>query len=161
VARSNAADTLLKLGRYDEARREILRAFECGKPFGHAAEPWKAWDILHRLEQATGHPQAVLEARQQAIQAFLAYRRAGGENQSPKAMLYALVTQALQENSPGPARRVLDQLSGPDAPPWAQALVPKLHAILHGDRRPALAEDPALDYDDAVELQLLLEGLRQ
>jgi hypothetical protein len=36
----------------------------------------------------------------------------------------------------------------------------KLHAILHGDRDPALAADQELDYYDAVELLLLLETLR-
>jgi hypothetical protein len=38
-------------------------------------------------------------------------------------------------------------------------MLPKLHAILHGDRDSALAADPALDYDDAAELLLLLETL--
>jgi hypothetical protein len=32
-------------------------------------------------------------------------------------------------------------------------------AILAGERSLALADDPALDYDDAVELRLLLEAL--
>ena len=39
-------------------------------------------------------------------------------------------------------------------------MIPKLQAILRGDRNPALAADPDLDYDDAAELQLLLESLR-
>jgi len=34
-----------------------------------------------------------------------------------------------------------------------------LLAILDGSRDPALATDPALDYDDAAELTLLLEML--
>ncbi len=38
-------------------------------------------------------------------------------------------------------------------------MIPRLHAILDGSRDPALAEDPALDYDDAAELALLLERL--
>ena len=38
-------------------------------------------------------------------------------------------------------------------------LISKLQAILRGERNPALADDPNLDYDDAVELQLLLENL--
>jgi hypothetical protein len=46
-----------------------------------------------------------------------------------------------------------------DPPPRLQTMLPKLHAILHGDRNPALAADPALDYDDAAELLLLLERL--
>ena len=46
-----------------------------------------------------------------------------------------------------------------DPPPRLQTMLPKLHAILHGDRNPALAADPALEYDDAAELLLLLERL--
>jgi hypothetical protein len=38
-------------------------------------------------------------------------------------------------------------------------MLPTLQAILNGNRDPALAADPALDYDDAVELLLLLETL--
>ncbi len=77
-ARNNLADTLIKLGRFDEARREVERAIECKKPYGHAAEPWKAWAILHDLERAAGNPEAAARARQQAMEAFLAYRRDGG-----------------------------------------------------------------------------------
>lgn len=40
-------------------------------------------------------------------------------------------------------------------------MLPKLQTILHGDRDPALADDPALDYDDAAELLLLLERLAE
>ncbi len=79
VSRSNLASTLITLGRLDEARQELERAIECKKAFGHAAEPWKTWDILYDLEQAANNPQAAQQARQQAIAAFLAYRRDGGK----------------------------------------------------------------------------------
>jgi tetratricopeptide (TPR) repeat protein len=61
--RNNLAHTLIKLQRFEEARCELQRAIECLKPFGHAAEPWMTWHILHDLEQATGNPQAAAEAR--------------------------------------------------------------------------------------------------
>ena len=48
MARSNAANSLRKLGRLDEARREVERAIVCKQPFGHAAEPWKAFDDPQR-----------------------------------------------------------------------------------------------------------------
>ena len=58
--------------------------------------------------------------------------------------------------------QVLTQLAAAaDTPPQLQALLPKLLAILHGDRDPALADDPALDFRDAAELRLLLEKLAE
>jgi len=42
-----------------------------------------------------------------------------------------------------------------------QLLVSKLQAILNGDRNPKLADDADLDYDDVVELRLLLESLQR
>ena len=47
----------------------------------------------------------------------------------------------------------------PNAPPYLRALAPHLLAFLDGSRDLALANDPALDYDDAAELILLLEQL--
>ena len=91
------ADTLIKLQRYDEARRELLRAIECKKPYGHAAEPWKTWAILYNLEQATGNTQAAAQARQQAIESYLAYRRAGGQSMTPGAQFCAMAAQAIEQ----------------------------------------------------------------
>jgi hypothetical protein len=52
----NLADALMKLQHYDESHRELQRAIACKEPFGHTAEHWTAWVILHDLEQATGNP---------------------------------------------------------------------------------------------------------
>ena len=46
-----------------------------------------------------------------------------------------------------------------DPPPRLQTVLPKLHAILNGDRASTLAADSTLDYRDAAELLLLLETL--
>ena len=160
VARSNLANTLIKLERYDEARRELRRAIECSKQYSHAVQPWRTWGHLCNLEQATGNLAAAAEARRQAVQCYLDYRRAGGENQNPGAELYAMVRQAIEQGDTTQVGQLLAQLSGvADTPPWVEALVSKLQAILNGVRDPALANDPALKYDDAVELQLLLESL--
>lgn len=159
IVRSNLADKLIKLQRYDEARRELRRALECGQSFGHAAQPWKTWAILHNLEAATGHAQAAAEARGQAVAAYLAYRRAGGESQANTAPLFALVAAALRQGTPDEAAAQLRAYAEPDDPVWLTALLDKLQAVLGGDRRPALAADPSLAYRDAVELQLLLETL--
>jgi tetratricopeptide (TPR) repeat protein len=158
--RNNAADTLLQLQRYDEARQELLRSIECGKPFGHAAEPWKTFDILCDLERAVGNDAAAQQARAQAIQAYLDYRRAGGENLSAYGRIFALVAQAIAEGQPDAAASQLSEwFQEPDLPNYAKALIPTLQAMLAGARDPTLTADPNLDYDDVAELRLLLEVL--
>ena len=160
IDRSNLASVLIKLGRTDEARRELERAIKCNEPFGHAAKPWKTWDILHDLEREAGDPQAAAHARQQAVQTYLAYRRAGGESRRPGAQLCAQIAQDIQRGDTTEAKRFLAQAAtAPDTPAWLKAMIPKLQAILRGSRDPALATDPNLDFRDAVELQLLLEAL--
>jgi tetratricopeptide (TPR) repeat protein len=159
LRRSNLANVLIKLQRHDEARRELRRAIECDQPFGHTAEPWKTWGILHDMEQATGDAQAAQAARGQALARYLAYRRAGGESQSYQAELFALVFHAIQQGATTEVEQYLDEWSEEDDPLWAKTLAAKLQAILRGDCNPALAADPNLGYLDAAELQLLLEGL--
>jgi len=151
-ARNNLANTLIKLHRYDEARRELQQVIECDKPFGHAAEPWTAWDNLYDLEQATKHPQAAAKARQKAIDSFMAYRRDGGENHNPVGKLCAFMAQAMRDGKTEEMQEALIERAN-----WK--IVPKLQAILNGDRNPTLADDPDLSYSMVVELRLLLESL--
>jgi hypothetical protein len=159
--RSNIANTLIKLQRYDEARPELLRAIECKQAFGHAALPWTTWQILHNLEQASGNPQAAREARQQALAAFLAYRRDGGENHESSGQLCRMILQAIQSGETEEIGQGLEQLA--DAPDMAEQkpLIEKLQAIISGERDLALAEDEGLRFDLAAELVLLLEGLEK
>ena len=160
---NNAADSLQKLGRLDEARREVERAIVCNQPFGHAAEPWKTFEVLSRIERDAGRPEAALEARRRAIEAYLAYRRDGGESQSGGGHGPALRRAARggQGGSAAEFVAVLDQLDGrSDKPAYLGPVLVALRAILAGSRDPALADDPALDYGDAAEILLLLERLR-
>jgi len=159
LRRNNLAVTLIKLERYDEARRELMRTIECNKPYGHAAEPWITWDILHDLEQATGHPQAAAEARQQAIEVYLAYRHDGGQSYEWGAQQCAAVAEAIEQGEATALAQELAAYLKTQTGPRDQALLPKLQAILGGSRDLALADDPALYYQDAVELRLLLEAL--
>jgi tetratricopeptide (TPR) repeat protein len=158
--RGNLAHTLIKLQCYEEARKELHRTIECLNSFGHAAELWKAWAILHDLEQATGNSRAAADAWQHAVQSYLAYRRDGGESQEPSAQLCSLIAHAIQQGETTEAEQFLAQaVVAADTPSWLKTLLPKLQVILNGDRDPALAADPSLDYDDAAELLLLLETL--
>ena len=158
--RNNLADTLINLQRYDEARPELLRAIECKQAFGHAATPWNAWMILHNLEQACGDKEAAGEARGKALAAYLSYRRDGGENHSGIGQFYIAVSQAIQQGDTAEVTQSLEAILQQDVPDFVKVAVPKLLAVLGGERDLALADDAALDYDDAAELILLLEGLR-
>ncbi len=160
ASRSNAAIPLIALHRYDEARRELQRAIACREPFGHAAGLWKTFAILSDLERAVGNTAAATAARQRALDAYLAYRHAGGVSQSPRAELYALVAQALATHQPTAAAAELAEIvQRPNLPAYVQPLLTALQAILVGSRDPALADDPRLNYDDAAELRLLLDQL--
>lgn len=176
-ARSNAANTLVALGRFGEARAELTRALECQRGFGPNAQRWKAWNILCNLETAEGNPTAAAAARRHAMAEYEKARRQGWQiavgsgmelchNVSMIATSYRLGEQIpadLRVHIPRIEAGLRQQLKGyvghPRAPAYLQALALKLLAILDGSRDPALAADPALDYDDAVELKLLLEQL--
>ena len=162
IDRNNIADELVKLGRHDEARREILRAIECSKPFGHAALPWTSYAILSNIERAVSDAPAAAQAREQAIAAYLAYRRNGGEpiGRGICAQLCAAAEQAIRAGHTAQAAAELTELQKkPDLPAYTKPVLPVLQSILTGSRDRALAADPNLDYDDAAELHLLLDRL--
>lgn len=180
LSRSNAANTLIALGRHAEARQQLHRSLACKVPYGPNAEPWKTWNILHNLETAVGNPAAAAEARAQAIAAYAAARRGGWEithgagaqlcrhvrviiaakdPATPPETIPAEVRAQLLAQEPQLRANLTAYTRDPNAREDLRALAPPLLAILDGSRDPALATDPALDYDDAVELTLLLEQL--
>jgi hypothetical protein len=159
--RYNLADTLLRLGRHDQARSELQRAIECDKPYGHAAEPWKTWELLEKLEHATGHPDAAHTARHQAITTYLAYRHADGGSQNAAIDLFDHVAQAISERTSDQAARDLAALLEPDDSPRFTTLIHVLRALLAGDPEPARTDHPDLEPRDVAELHLLLESLAE
>lgn len=160
LVRSNLANTLIKLRRYDEARKETARAIECMAPYGHAAMPWITWGILHDLEIAEGRQGAAEAARLKARDLYLNYRRDGGENYNTGGQLCYWFGRALKQESREAARAGLDKFAGD----WghfstAQALVRALRAVLDGARDKTLADDEELYYEDAAEVLLILENI--
>jgi tetratricopeptide (TPR) repeat protein len=91
--RNNIAIGLITLERYDEARRELERAIECNKPFGHVARPWVTLHLLSLLERAVGNEPAAVIVRDQAVTAYLSYRRDGGASEVDAAELIAQLKQ--------------------------------------------------------------------
>jgi tetratricopeptide (TPR) repeat protein len=159
VVRNNLANTLLKLGRHEEARRELLRALACKEPYGHAAVPWKTWDILQELELTVGDAESATRAWHRAYESYLAYRKEGGYGATPAARLCTAAAKAIAAGDISELEQYLSQPLGEDTQPWARTLFPKVLAVLRGARDRALALDTKLDYDAAVELMLLLEEL--
>jgi hypothetical protein len=119
----------------------------------------KIFKLRITFSTTMGNAQAAVQARQQAVRCFMDYRLAGGENNSSGARFCALVAQAIEQSQIDQAEQELAQLLSSGVPAWANAMIQTLQAILKGNRDPALADDPNLDYDDAVELQLLLARL--
>jgi tetratricopeptide (TPR) repeat protein len=159
-ARRNTADELIDLARTDEARTEIVRAIACNELFGHAAEPWTTFATLSILETTVGNAAAAAAARQRALDAYLAYRRDGGETTTPAGEICALVQAALASADVARVTARLDQLAAaPSLPAGARAVTSALRQIIAGRRDPAMADDPALDYRDAAEVLLLVESL--
>ena len=158
ASRNKLANVLIQLRRHDEARQELYRASECNLPESPTARNWTIRRGLRDLGQTVQNSSVADQARQQAIQKYLAYRQAGGENTNPGARLCAQVGQAIQTGDASALATKLDQIAAsPNVPSAGRLLIAKLQAILAGSRDPELATDPELHYQYAVEIQLLLE----
>jgi tetratricopeptide (TPR) repeat protein len=156
---NNHATALLMLQRYEAARAIITRAIQCKEAYGHSAAPWTSWNILADIETKDGNPSAAAEARQQAMAAYLAYRRNGGENQYGSGPLALAIRQSLAAGTSAKATSLLQQLAA--KPDWAETLpfINALRAITAGSRDRSLADNPSLSYYQAVEVVLLIEAL--
>lgn len=160
--RANLGETLRKLRRFEEARQEIRRAVKCGARFGHAFQPWVAWDILKEIETADGNPVAAAHAKRKAIECYRTYRRDGGENHYPDGRLCLAVTQVLLADDPAASAAFFQQLSADnDLHPWLRPFVQALRDIVAGSRDRTLADNPDLPCRMAAEILFLLETLEQ
>lgn len=163
ASRNKLANVLIQLRRPDEARQELYRASECNPPESPTARNWTIRRGLRDVSQGVKNTEIADQARQQAIQKYLAYRRSGGENTNPGTRLCAQIGEALRSNDPEMIDALASKLeqitASPNVPSAGKLLISKLRAILGGERDLALASDPDLHYQYAVELQLLLEEL--
>lgn len=160
-ARGNLANALCRLGRLDEARQEVERVIVCQHGLGHAAEPWKIWSILSRLETDAGRLPEARQARRQAIEAYRAYRRDGGESQTPDGQLCETIGQAVRAGHAAAALELLHPLveTTLNPPAWLPPLIPALQAIVAGSRDPVLADAPEFSHVTAAEVLWLIERL--
>jgi len=160
AARNNLANVLIQLRRHDEARQELYRASECNLPDSFTARNWTIRRGLHDVGQEVADADLAGQARRQAIEKYLAYRRTGGKNNHPGARLCARIGQIIRAGEAARLAGKLEQIAAnPNIPAAGKLLIAKLQAIVAGSRDPALTDDPDLHYQYAVELRLLLEEL--
>jgi hypothetical protein len=116
--------------------------------------------ILHDIETATGHPAAARTAWQQARDAYLAYRQQGGYAQYPGGKLVDAVLGMIAQQQYEKVQSLFNQLvNDEDTPDSLKQLIEAVIAILNGSRDTSLADNPALDFDDAAEVLYLLGRL--
>ena len=155
------ADALRQTGQIEEALKVLEAAGNLGQQFGHDAEPWKTWDILSRLETASDNPKGAMAARQRAIEAYVAYRVEGGQNNEGDGQLCAMVLQGIQTEQTRKVKEILSKLGANEA--WQstenQALLSVLNDFLQGKRELPLIENTALYYRHVAELMLLQDRL--
>ena len=160
TSRNRLANVLIQLRQPDEARQELYRASECNLPESPTARNWAIRRGLRDVSQLVQNPNVADQARQQAIQKYLAYRRVGGENANAGAKLCAQISQAIHAgDTVAMAAKLAQIVTSPNVPADGKLLIKKLQAILAGERNLALAVDANLHYQYAVEIQLLLEEL--
>ncbi len=158
-ARNNLGVTLRRLGSLDEARREIRRVIECKAQFGHTVEPWTAWAILADIETDAGNSAAAAQARSKAIDAYLAYRRDGGENHNDFGRLAHTVSRHLLAGDPPTAASLLQKQAARYQSAGYGGFISALRAIVAGSRDRGFAGAPDLDPVMAAEILFLLETL--
>ncbi len=71
------------------------------------------WSVLHRLEQAVGDQLAAARAWATAVSAFLARRRAGGENHEPAGRPCFILADTLHGGKTDEIERHLAELTEP------------------------------------------------
>lgn len=98
----------------------------------------------------------------QARDAYLAYRKQGGYARTPGGQLIDELLDAIAQGKSDQAAQSITQASqAPDARDWLKVAAPKILAVLQGSRDTTPADDPALDYDVAAEILLLIAKLDQ
>jgi hypothetical protein len=124
-----------------------------GGPFGHTAQPWKAWASLADVEQADGDDQAAATALARARAAYLEYRRDGGAPEDGASRLIAQVGAVCQQQGPEAAQRAIPPAEAFDegARPLRDALI----GWINGIRDPRALGTDRFPYPLAAEFELL------
>jgi tetratricopeptide (TPR) repeat protein len=66
IVRTDLANPLIELGRYQEARLELKHALACKQRFDDSVESWRTWALIEKVERSMGNLDAAREAAKHA-----------------------------------------------------------------------------------------------
>jgi hypothetical protein len=117
---------------------------------------------LAAIETEAGNLDEAANAKREAVECYLAYRRDGGENHDIDGRISLEVTKSLLAGDEATATSFLQQIAAePEATGSIATFISALQAIVAGSRDLTLADAPDLDYGMAAEILLLIETLKK
>jgi hypothetical protein len=160
LARFHLGKSLRTMGLLSEARIELTRGIEFDSKQGHASLPWMAWNELMQLETDARDISAASEAKRNAIDSFLNYRRDGGENSQEDGKLSLLIYKELSTGNLWLATWLLDRISENSfIDPWMPPFILALKRVVAGSRDQAIADPTQLSVTGAAEIRWMIEKL--
>lgn len=160
MTHQNLYRVFLGLKRLDNAHTEILCAIKKGEEFGHITKPWKTWEYLSLLEDEMGNKPAAIDAYRKAIEAYLNFRKDGGENHTKTGYLVKEISGFMQKKQMSKVNKTIDQCFKD----WEKdkVFLRKLRNIIGGEARYTVDSNwietlynDLLWYDEVAELILL------
>lgn len=155
--RANMAVTLCALGRLDEAEAHAREALETKTALGSSGQPWMALNVLHDIARARGDEAGAQTLRQQAMEGYRRFRRAGGHSEVDRdvaAWFIAIGERLPEAGAIAPA--VIGDLDALPEP--RRRIADALIAFGRGEHAPAQAFVRSGAYRLAVEFGFLLDG---
>ncbi len=156
VTLNNLVVVLLRVGRNTQVRKVVNKAIESGRRFKPGAEHWIGYHLLACLEKSIGNKNAAELARREAIHWYLLARGNGWVERGINAKNCETTFLHIQHGNFACLDEEIESaiIEQPNNLIW-----PKLKEISKGSRNQELAWDWELDYEEAVELALLIGGL--
>ena len=128
--------------------------------YGDTGGDWVSEDTpINPSTQRGQRRKAAEQAWKKAFTAYLNCRKDGGYGQTNSAQIVEMFRRGTKQENSSELETMFEQVSNMDLTENKKLLFSKLKLVLDGNRDISLAMDYGLNYQDAVELHLLLEWL--
>ena len=144
-------------GALTEAEAHAREALETKTALGSSGQPWMALNVLHDIARARGDEAGAQTLRQQAMEGYRRFRRAGGHSEVDRdvaAWFIAIGERLPEAGAIAPA--VIGDLDALPEP--RRRIADALIAFGRGEHAPAQAFVRSGAYRLAVEFGFLLDG---